>query len=125
MAAATRRSPRKAARAERLALLLRSLPVTAVFTTELRRTQETVAPLCAAQSLAPRVIPVADARDLLRAVRGVTSGTVVVAGHSNTIPALLRALGGPEVEIAESEYGDLWLLTGVPDSVRAVHLHFD
>ncbi|MGH9464450.1 MAG: histidine phosphatase family protein [Thermoanaerobaculia bacterium] len=42
---------------------------------------------------------------------------VLVVGHSNTVPAILRALGGPafpEVAIGDDEYGRLFIVT-LPD----------
>ena len=39
------------------------------------------------------------------------SGTVVVVGHSNTIPAIIKALGGPALaDICETSYSGLFLL---------------
>ena len=37
---------------------------------------------------------------------------VVVAGHSNTVPAIIEALGAPPVApIADGSYGDLFIVT--------------
>ena len=42
--------------------------------------------------------------------------TVLVVGHSNTVPAIIRALGATEpVTIADSEYDDWFVVRVQPD----------
>jgi len=39
------------------------------------------------------------------------TGTVLVVGHSNTVPAILAALGGPKLpEICETSFHHIFLL---------------
>ena len=38
-------------------------------------------------------------------------GTVLVVGHSNTIPAGIAALGGPDVKIDDKTFDDLFVVT--------------
>jgi broad specificity phosphatase PhoE len=47
------------------------------------------------------------------AVRARPAGeTVLVVGHSNTIPAIIAALGGPRLaDMCEQEYATLFILT--------------
>jgi broad specificity phosphatase PhoE len=50
--------------------------------------------------------------------------TVLVVGHSNTIPAIIGALGGPAMpELCDAEYANLFVLSmparGRPRLVRA------
>src|SRR5690606_14188174 len=74
-------------RAQALAEVLRDVPVSAVFATPFRRTVDTLAPLCEAKRLAPVVLPPRDASGLVDAILSKHRGqTVVVCGHSNTIP---------------------------------------
>lgn len=41
-----------------------------------------------------------------------TKGVVLVVGHSNTIPAVIAALGGPRLpDICDATYSDLFVLT--------------
>jgi phosphohistidine phosphatase SixA len=84
-----------AARALALRDLLADAGVTHLFASEFVRAQATVAPL--AQRLGKDVVVVGAARpeELLTRLRTLPAGAVaVVAGHSNTIPALVRAMGG-------------------------------
>lgn len=95
------------ARAARLAGVLRSAGVTHVFTTEFKRTRQTAEPFATAQHLKPVMAPAKDVDALVDAVRR-TKGTILVVGHSNTIPELLKKLGvKEEVKIEDQEYDNL------------------
>jgi len=114
------------ARAVRLAQVLADVPVTAVFATEYRRTQDTVGPLAHTRQLTPRIVAAADGKALVRALRSECSGgTVVVAAHSNTIPALLRALGVPgESAIADDDHGGLFVVTVADGAAHCLRLRY-
>lgn len=113
-------------RAARLAVLLRDLPITAAFASEFRRTQQTVAPICQGRGLAPEIVKGLDTKALVQRIRapgGVR--TVLVAAHSNTIPAILQQLGiARPVEIDDDDYDDLFVVTLANDGSRLLHLHF-
>jgi len=101
------------ARANRLAEMLRASRVTHAFVTEFARTQATLTPLCLIAKLAPTVVGARDGKALLSALESLPRGSLaVVAGHSNTVPALFERLTGGQqkVEIAESEYDRLFLV---------------
>ncbi len=88
-------SPAGAARARTLARLLAEAGVTHLFSSELRRTRATLAPLAGATGREPTIIPAADRAALLAAISALPAGSVaVIAGHSNTLPALVTGLGG-------------------------------
>lgn len=107
------------ARADALATLLEHAGVTHLFATEFKRTQQTLAPLAAKCGRTVSVIPAASMQQQVAALLDLPPGSVaVVAGHSNTIPALVRALGGtvddleagPDGELLP-DYGRLLLVT--------------
>jgi phosphohistidine phosphatase SixA len=82
-------------RARALARLLGKAKVTHLFSSEFVRTNETLAPLAEAAGLEVQVIPARDGEDQVRALVALPPGSIaVVCGHSNTIPALVAALGG-------------------------------
>ncbi len=86
------------ARAAAVARLLGSAGVTHLFGTEYRRTRETLGPLAAAVEREVETVGAAEGEALLAELRGLPPGSVaVVAGHSNTVPALVEALGGAPV----------------------------
>jgi broad specificity phosphatase PhoE len=104
-------------RAEALRDVLAAVSVTAIVTSEFRRTRETAAAVAAAQNVTIESVPAAGAaagehvRRVVEAIRK-HSGVVLVVGHSNTIPAIIAALGGPRMrDICDPDYDNLFLLT--------------
>jgi len=112
-------SPEGQKRAELLARMLRDAGVAAIYSTPFQRTRNTAAPLAAQLGLrvtednaeAPAL-----AKRILRENRGKS---VLVVGHSNTIPALLTALGvATPITIASAEFDNLFVVV-VPDRGKA------
>jgi virginiamycin B lyase len=103
------------ARAKELVQVLAAEKVAAIYTTPYRRTQDTIAPLATALGLKPIVIPTgkAYASDLAARIRTENSGkTVIVVGHSNTTPDVIRQLGIADApSIADWQYDDLFIVT--------------
>ena len=97
-------------RAYRLRDLLKEAGVTRIFTSELRRTIETAAPLAAAAHVTPQIG--GDPESLATRIAASGPGErVLVVGHSNTVPALLRLLGvDAAITIGESDYDDLFIV---------------
>jgi phosphohistidine phosphatase SixA len=106
------------ARARALATALADADVGAVIVTPRRRTAETAAPLAAARGLTPEVVPFgpagaagveAHARAVADAARRHPGRVVLVVGHSNTVPAIVTALGGPRfAELCDAQYAMLF-----------------
>ena len=101
-------SPAGRKRAEKLARRLRDTPLAAIYASNFRRTQQTAAPVAAAQHVTVTTYdagrPAAEFAEQLR--RTHRTGTVLVVGHSNTIPALAHALCNCEIgPTADAEYG--------------------
>lgn len=110
-------APEGEQRSERLARILGEASgaghLEAIYVTDTRRTQQTAAPLAARLHLVPVVLPAADisgaAARMLREQRG---GTVLVVGHSNTMPQLIRELSGKLIEpIPDEDYGEIYVLS--------------
>lgn len=100
------------ARAARLATMLADSGIKAIYTSEFRRTQDTGKPLAA--RLGFTVTPVAsrDVKDLVSKIRAEhPKDVVLVIGHSNTIPAAIKAFGGPEVKMADDEYSAIYIVS--------------
>jgi phosphohistidine phosphatase SixA len=82
-------------RAEALARLLEHAGPTRLYSSPLRRARATLAPLAKARELVIEDHPPQDADGLAAKLRALPPGSVaVVAGHSNTVPAIVKALGG-------------------------------
>lgn len=109
-------------RAARLAAMLRSANISHVYATEFIRTRQTVAPLAQAQHLEVTEVPAKDTARLVEQVRAAR-GNVLIAGHSNTVPDLLKALGiKDDIAIPDGEFDNLFIVvqpaTGEPTLVR-------
>lgn len=101
------------ARASRLAAMLVDAGVSAVFATQYKRTQQTVAPLAVARGLTPAVMHSDDVDGLAARLRALASDAVAVyAGHSGSVPKLLSALGHETPpDIDESDYTHLFIVS--------------
>jgi broad specificity phosphatase PhoE len=117
-----------AARAQALVAVARDAGVTAIITTQYERTRKTAEPTATALRLTPEVV---DAGPLPQHAKAVADqvlkhagGTVLVVGHSNTIPAIVGALGAPQPrDLCDSEYDQLFVVvigdTGPPRLIRS------
>ena len=87
-------SPAGEARAARLLDVLKDAGITHIYTTNLRRTVQTAAPLAAALKLTPATLPASDTDALVARVRAAPlTGRILIVGHSNTVPEILKRLG--------------------------------
>ena len=111
-------------RAKVLASMLADSGVDQIFVTELQRTQQTAAPLAARVHVKPTIIPADDTDALVKAIRERKSGVVVVVGHSNKLPEVIAALGGPPVKIPETAYDNLFVLTVGATQSSLLRLHY-
>ena len=107
-----------AARAQALKAALAHAGVTAIVTTHFQRTQLTAKPLADSLGLTPIVMRVggplqAHLDSIAAAVRRQPAGSVVlVVGHSNTVPGIVAALGGPKLpDLCDTQYASLFVLT--------------
>jgi broad specificity phosphatase PhoE len=108
-----------AARAQALVEAVRGMPVTAIVSTDFARTRGTAAPLAARLGLTPEIVdarlpghPRLVAEGILARHRGET---VVVVGHSNTVPDIVAALGGTRPSpICDTEYDNMYIVRVPP-----------
>ncbi len=119
--------------AARLAEILKSAGVTAVYATDTTRARQTGEPLAQMMKLVIKTYDLRDEKGNMTAKPFVAQlqsnekdGVVLVVGHSNTVPDILTAYGAKEtVRIGPDDYGDLFLLvpqaTGPP---TLLHLRF-
>jgi len=100
------------ARARSLAVLLARAEVAAVYASEYQRTRQTAEPLAAALNLPVQSFPAADSAGLAERLRTLHSDDVVlVVGHSDTLPDLMKLLGHPAVEtIEDDDFGSVFVL---------------
>lgn len=118
------------ARAQALAATLRDAGVTAIITTQWRRTRDTAKPLAALLRITPEVVPVHEGksleniREVAAAVRRHKDATVLVVGHI-TVTRVIAALGGPDLPtICENVFSDLFLYTPAAGEDGLVRLRY-
>jgi len=117
------------ARAKELVHVAGRAGVSAVYCTKTARTRKTAEPLATASKLTPVELDPKDVDGLVKKIRADQQGkTVLVVGHSNTVPMILAALGGPKLpDLAETDFDDLYVLTigsGSPADVGLVSLQY-
>ncbi|HUQ20443.1 MAG TPA: phosphoglycerate mutase family protein [Gemmatimonadaceae bacterium] len=113
-------------RAKALASRLGAAGVTAIMTTQFKRTQQTAEPLASQLGISPVILHVGSIGDTDSTVAAILrhrGGKVLVVGHSNTITPIIAALGGPKLpNLCDSEYSNLFILyippTGSPQLVK-------
>jgi broad specificity phosphatase PhoE len=115
------------ARAQLLAERLAGQNVSGIMVTEYARTRLTAEPLATRLGVSPEVFSAragfrAHALEIAEAIRSRFAGrTVLVVGHSNTLPAIVTALGAPPVEpICDGSYTNLYIVRIQPDGRAAV-----
>ena len=96
-------------RAQSLARLLADAPLSAAYATGFRRTQQTAQPAADARGVKITIydakMPATALASQLRAAH--THGTVLVVGHSNTVPEIVAALSGQPVDAISDDQYDL------------------
>jgi broad specificity phosphatase PhoE len=115
-------SPEGESRAKRLASMLADSGVTAIYATEYHRTQDTAAPIAKKLGLEVKTHKATDVPGLVALLKSAHARDVVLlVGHSNSLPLVVKALGGPTITIPESEYDAIYFLvpaTGTLSKIR-------
>lgn len=108
------------ARADILSRELQNAGLTEIWSTDTTRTIETAKPTANSTSL-PIQIYDAGRQDVFAKRLKATPGTMLVVGHSNTIPDLVDLLGGkPGAPIVEAtEYDRLYVVTVTKGRVKS------
>lgn len=106
------------ARAQKLALMLADAGVMAIYTTEYLRTRDTAAPLAAKIGVTAEVVMARDADVLVAKIKSHKAGAVLVVGHSNTVPAIIKALGGSLVSVGDDEYDSVFFVAANGTTTR-------
>jgi broad specificity phosphatase PhoE len=113
-------------RATLLASVLKDAGIDAIFTSSLQRAVKTAEPLATASGSDPKPLlqlttkfDKSDMDNFVQLLRSQQRENIVLfVGHSNTVPALIKALGHTdEIKIPETEYDNLFVL--IPKSEGA------
>jgi 2,3-bisphosphoglycerate-dependent phosphoglycerate mutase len=112
-------SPAGKQRAQKIATLLKDVPVTHVLTTQFKRTRETVEKLAEEKGLPIEGYDPAATDEIMDRIRAAKGETLVFAGHSNTAPELVNLIIGEKkyTALKEDDYGKIWVITMSMDRV--------
>ena len=82
----------------------------AIWVTSFKRTHQTAAPLAKRLKLTPTVYDATAPAAMLTAV-AQAKGPVLIVGHSNTVPRIVEALGGPKAagDLPDDDHGRIWI----------------
>jgi broad specificity phosphatase PhoE len=119
-------------RAATLGQMLADVELSAILSTPFKRTTGTVAGIAKARGLEVTITPIDDGlakhvEDIARRIKeDHAGGAVLVVGHSNTVPAIVGALGIDGVsELTEKDYDDLFVVNIDESGVaHLMHLHY-
>lgn len=104
-------SPAGQQRAEDLTQALEHAGITAIITTQFRRTRDTAQPLATRLHIEPQVVAAHRGESAIHVAEVAAairkqSGNVLVVGHSNTVAQIAAALGGAALQdLCETTYG--------------------
>lgn len=113
------------ARAMILAALVRESGIKKVFVTEKHRTGQTAAPT--ADFLHMEAVEIAGhlVDTLVDSIKANKGATILVVGHSDTVPAIMRRLGiHPAPAIGRDVFDDLFIVTIAPLRSSFAHLKY-
>ena len=110
------------ARAEALVSLLKDARITAIYTTQYKRTRQTAEPLAKAIGVALTEVPAADTAGLIAKLKA--GGNALVVGHSNTVGRVIEQLGATDaVKLGDDDYDNLFVLVR-GEKPTLIRLHF-
>jgi broad specificity phosphatase PhoE len=106
------------ARAQKLAAMLGDAGIVAIYTTQYRRTKDTAAPLAAKIGVTAEVVSSGGIPALIAKIKSHATGVVLVVGHSNTVPEVVKALGGSVVTVGDNEYDSMFFVAANGTTTR-------
>ena len=96
--------------AVRLAALLQDRGIVAIFVTATKRSRETAQPLAAATGAPVETYDPRDNATLAKRAAAIP-GSILIVGHSNTVPAIVAAVGGTAPgPMTEEDYGRIFAI---------------
>jgi broad specificity phosphatase PhoE len=100
-------------RAQSLAKLMQATKVDAIYSTPYKRTRNTVSPLAKEKGFDVLEYNKIEVMDIL--LKKYQGGTLIICGHSNTVPALANYLIGKDSYKAfeDSDYGNIIIVSVV------------
>lgn len=116
-------TPAGAARADELAYIMKYIQLDAIYSTPYQRTKQTVLPTAKEKGLEVRLYKPGEVGFLKEVLQAFPGGTVLIVGHSNTIPGLANELAG-QTDFSDLDYAtyDNLFIACVPAEGKTVIL---
>ena len=111
-------------RAQRVAKRIGKFRPGAIYSTNFKRTRDTVEPLVKKRNKAIKNYDPSKPQDLIKEIMSSKTKRVVVVGHSNTIPPLANLLTGKDLfkNLQETEYSVIYVIRMRNGKVTKVEL---
>lgn len=106
-------NPEGVERSKRIAAMLKNTSVDAIYSTKYKRAKNTVVHLAGEKGLAVTLYEPLKSEEIDKMLSKHPGGTIVVSGHSNTIPWMANQLVGKEEfkNYPDSEYGNILIVS--------------
>jgi 2,3-bisphosphoglycerate-dependent phosphoglycerate mutase len=116
-------TPEGGVRAEELAYILKHVKLDVIYSTPFLRTKNTVFPVAEQKGLEVKLYKPNDKDFLKKVLQSFPGGTVLIVGHSNTIPRLANELAGQTdfSDLDDATYDNLFIAS-VPTEGKTVVL---
>ena len=111
-------------RAKRLADVIKKYKPGAIYSTDLKRTRDTAAPMAARRKLQVQTYDPRKPADLVDTIIKSKTKRFLVVGHSNTIPGLANLIGKKELfkNLDDAEHGAIWIIRIKDGQVRRTEI---
>jgi broad specificity phosphatase PhoE len=110
-------------RADLLRRMFGTTPFRSIFTSEFVRTKQTAAPVAQALGIVP--VEIATDVDAAKTQLLGAASPILVIGHSNTVPDLIAALGGPtDIQIGEHEFDRMFAVSVASGGVSVLEFRY-
>lgn len=111
-------------RAALLAALLKDVPVDAFYATPYKRTTQTLSVLARANDKEVSTYNPSDKNGISAMIQTGKGKTILIAGHSNTIPPMVNSLIGKDrfPLMDDNDYGKIWILVFKGDELADLTL---
>lgn len=101
-------------RAQCLARTLERAGITQIYATEIKRTQQTAAPLAEELHLQPKIVPHDNVNELVKDLKEAGNAKVLVVAHADTLPKIVAQLGAGNLPVARSNEQNYDYLVIIP-----------
>ena len=104
-------------RAQKIASLLEKVGLTAIYSTDYKRTRNTVKPIADQKELGITIYDPRDDKFIMEILNSEKGGTVLISGHSNTIPTMINQVAQTNYpNFSEEEYDNLIIVIIKPEN---------